>query len=106
MADKHRPGSMAASDAKSEKLFFGAFTLILLILVGITAFPSGTFFHDYYKQGADIFKWIGFALTAGWIWLVWVKLANLEWDGWIKGVIMFGGIALILAFLCGFNFSL
>jgi len=106
MTDKHRPGSMAAADAKSEKLFFGAFTAVLLILVGITVFPSGTFLHDYYKASSLVFKVIGFALVPLWLYFVWVKSVNLEWDGWLKGVIMFGGIAVILLFLCGFNFDL
>lgn len=106
MTTKHRPGSMAAADAKSEKTFNAVFTVILLILVGITVFPSGTFFHQYYQQGANIFKVFGFIAIVAWVWLVWFKLPDLNWGGGLKGIVMFGGIAVILLLLFGFNLSL
>lgn len=104
---KHRPGSEAAAVAKNEKLFNGAFSIILIALVLITVFAKGTYFHHYFSNAAFFLKLVGFLLLPTWLYLVWFVLPNSDKiSGGMKGIIMFGGMALILLFLFGFNLSI
>lgn len=107
MAQKHRPGSEAAAVAKNEKLFNGGFSIVFIILILVTLFAKGTYFHHYFINAAFSLKLIGFILLPIWFSLVWFVLPDSDkMSGGMKGIIMFGGMALILLFLFGFNLSL
>lgn len=106
MATKHKPGTMAAADAKNEKLFNGAFSIVLIAIVLITVFAKGTYFHHYFSNASFILKLIGFLLVPTWLYLVWFVLPEAKISGGLKGAVMFGGMALIMLFLFGFNLAL
>ncbi len=110
MTEKHRPGSMAAADAKSTKRFFIGASAIVGIIILLFVLPIPTFFHGYYKRADLVFKIAGFALSGGWYWFLWIRSADVAYgkkdSATGVSIVLLIWLALICATFGGFNFGL
>ncbi len=110
MTEKHRPGSMAAAEAKNTKRFFIGASVIVGIIILLFVLPIPTFFHGYYKRTDLVFKILGFILSGGWYWFLWIKSSGVAYgkkdSATGVSVLLLIWFALICATFGGFNFDL
>lgn len=107
----YRPGSEGATQAKSEKKWFLAYSIAVSVIFLLFVLPVGTYFHHYYKHAAGFLAFIGWLIFIGlhgFVWYYYPRYKDIKrWlsPGWAFAV-CFGGLGLMCLFLGGFNFSL
>lgn len=110
MSEKHRPGSMAAAEAKSTKRFFIGASVIVALIFLITVLPIDTFFHAYFKRAAFISKLGGILVFIAWNIYLWKFSVDFSYgkksSAGLNIAILAIGLVLMLGLLFGFNLDL
>lgn len=104
----YRKGSMGEADAKNNKIYLIALAVVYTLIVG-TFFIGDLYPHQWFMRTSFVFNFLGVASV-----IAWYGLLAISWTPFINDTVpqprvwfsLIGLLALSVALLAGFNFSL
>lgn len=102
--------SYRQKEIRETRKWFTIASIIVAAIFLLFVTNNNLFFHHYYENAGGFWKVMGWLTTAAWYWFVWYYFPkHRNSKRWVEskgGYIIFGGLALIILFLSGFDFDL
>lgn len=108
-AKEPRKGSMAAADAKNQKIGLIVFSAVFAVIYLLWIVPSNLFSHYYFSQAGMLWKVLGFASIGVHYWFLWKKFRGIstgEGDKFTSNGLLIGWFLLNIFLLSGWTFNL